>query len=389
MTIDTIFIMSAAIPLVVMPFLMPIVSLMARKKHFTDAPNYRKRQKNPVMVTGGLVIVATLMVTLMVANVFYDISHLFPIVCSIAIFFIIGMLDDAIGLNYRVKFVIQILVLLLLFFCGNFRAYGLYGLFGVERFDLYLSLAVTMFIGLLFINAINFIDGIDGLASGIGVVSSLFLAKWHSLIGYYDMTILSYAMAGVMFVFFIFNVFSKRYKMYMGDSGSLVLGLYVFVSICPNVQVFDDESSLMSKYTISFFTALFSVPVFDLIRIVIMRLAKRQSPFRADRSHLHHELVDMGMRHLSATLGIIALTGINLLVWYLLATTGMSIELHMMMIMATSMVLVWGLYFSIFFIRRKLPLLYVGIARHINHINKKTEKGFNLITRFIDNIRLK
>lgn len=384
MSTETLFLLSALIPVVLMPFIMPMVAMMARRKNITDSPNARKLQHQPVMVLGGMVIIAVLSITLMFINVFYDLSNLFTPMCVLIVFFILGLLDDSIGLNYKVKLYMQILLILMLFFCGEYRASGLLGLYGVYHFSTIISLIVTVFLGLLYVNAINFVDGIDGLASAIGVLGSIMLFKWNQLLGMTEMAFFSCAMAGVFAMFFLFNVFSSKYKMYMGDSGSLILGFFIFISVCPNGVKVDVESSLITQYAFSYMLATFSVPLFDIVRVVIFRVLNGKSPFEPDRTHLHHAIVDMGVTHFLATIIMIFFNLCILLVWFLTAKTGMSPEWQLPVVVLSAIALIWGAYFLITINRDRYPERYGRWKTAFEQYSSKAESAHNFVGFLID-----
>ena len=384
MSTETLFLLSALIPVVLMPFIMPMVAMMARRKNITDNPNARKLQKQPVMVLGGMVIISVLCVTLMFVNMFYNLSNLFTPLCVMIVFFIFGLLDDAIGLNYKVKLYMQILLIMMLFFCGEYRAHGFFGVFGVSSLNTTLSFLLTLFVGLLYVNAINFIDGIDGLASAVGVLSSIMLFKWNQLLGLTEMAFFSCAMAGIFAVFFLFNVFSSKYKMYMGDSGSLVLGFFIFISTCPHGIKVDAESSLVLKYAFSYLFATFSVPVFDIYRVVIFRVLNGKSPFEPDRTHLHHVIVDMGVTHFLATTIIIFFNLCVLLVWFITAKAGMSLEWQFLVVVMTAITFIWGSYFLITYNRDHNPERYGRWKAAFELYSSKTENAHESVRYVID-----
>ncbi len=383
-TMDLVYWLAVLIPLVMMPIVLPMVVLMARRKRLTDNPNARKAQNRPVPVMGGTVIMLVICVTSVIINIFYDMGNLFPVVCVMTILYIFGMLDDIIGLSWQFKFCLQVLVIMLLFFGCNYGVHTFYGLFGIETMPLWADCLVTLFSGLLFLNAVNFADGIDGLASGIGLLAGLVMGYWNYRHDYETQAILSFIMVGVLFTFFIFNVFSKRYKMYMGDSGSLVLGLFIFLMACPEPAMVGAREFLADNYIVSFLTALLSAIIFDLLRVATARVLEGKSPFHPDRTHLHHILVDVGLSHLLATLWIIFGNLIVLGIWYLTASMGMNANLQFLVVILTAVAVFWGKYYHIVYLREHKPKRYSRLAARCRLASNRADKFSNLITRIID-----
>lgn len=383
MSIELLYLLSLVIPILLVPVLLPMVMLMAQRKRLTDAPNARKAQDRPVAVMGGMVIMLVICATLIFVNVFYDITLLFPAVCVMVILFIFGMLDDIIGLSWQFKLMLQVAFILMLYYGGNYGVDSLYGLFGIDAVPGWASLLLTIFSGLMILNAVNFVDGIDGLASGLGMLAAFFMGYWNVRHGFMTQALLSYTMTGVLFAFFLYNVFSERYKMYMGDSGSLVLGLFVFISVCPDYQ-YALEEFLVDNYFVSFLVALLSAMLFDLFRVAGMRALNGKSPFQPDRTHLHHVYVDAGMSHLVATGKIVFSNLVMIVVWYLTASSGMRVGLQYFLILIVGLFLFWGPYFYLVSIRERRPERYAVISKRCTRRSKRLESVSNFITNVID-----
>lgn len=361
-----------------------MVVLLARRKRLTDAPNARKKQMRPVAVMGGTVIILAICVTAIVINLFYDISSLFPAFCVMMILYIFGMLDDNIGLSWKFKLFMQVFAILLLFYGGSYGVNSLYGLFGLETLPWWLALILTLFTGLLLLNAVNFSDGIDGLASGLGFLAAIVMGYWNVRHGFTTQALLSFTMAGVLVAFYTFNVFSERYKMYMGDSGSLVLGLFVYMSSCPNSYYLLDNTFLADGYFVSFIVALLSAMIFDMVRVVFWRVIKGKSPFRPDRTHLHHAYVDLGMSHFLATTKILINNIAVIAVWYVTASFEMNVELQFFVVLFAGVVFIWMPYFILTYCRDKYRKVYAVISKRCRRRSGRLHIFSNLITRVID-----
>lgn len=383
---DLLYALSFLVPLLIMPIVLPMVVLLARRKRLTDNPNARKAQNSPVAVMGGTVMILVICVTSIVLNVFYDLSALLPVFCVMVMLFIFGMLDDNIGLSWQFKLGLQFFAVLLLFF-GGANLDTLNVAFGAHDYSVWLSCLATVFVGLMILNAVNFMDGIDGLASGMGVFVGLIMGYWTMRHGLIIQTLLSFTVVGVMSSFFVYNVFSERYKMYMGDSGSLVLGLLLFIISCRNSYVYNSDMYMLDRYTFSFLIALFSGMVFDMVRVVIIRAIDGKSPFEPDRSHLHHIYVDMGMCHLLATLKIILNNIAVLGVWLLTALLEMNTVVQLVIVLAAGVVFIWNPYFYLTNLRRQTSKSYVAIMKRCQRRSEVLGVFSAYVRRIIDGRR--
>jgi len=384
---ELIYWISALLPLVLMPVVIPMVTLMANRKRMMDAPNGRKLQKRPIPVMGGTVMVLALCVTLVIMNLFYSVNDMMPAICVMVIFYIFGMLDDMIGLSWQMKMTLQVLSILLVYFGGDYGVNSLYGLFGIEETPWWLALLLTLFTGLLLLNAVNFVDGIDGLASALGIVGGAIMGYWNAHHSYVSEAILSFAMTGVLASFFAYNVFSKRYKMYMGDSGSLVLGFFIFTACCPNDYISGQKIYVSDSYFVSFTLSLLSAMIFDLARVVVGRMFKGHSPFLPDRTHLHHAMVDAGMSHFVTVLSIVILNMIVMAIWYWTSAAGINIDMQYFVIIFSGVVFIWGPYFYLKYIERSFPHHYNKLMKRNQIVSSWFDKIGNVVRIVLDGRR--
>ena len=384
MSTELIYWLSVLIPLVVMPVVLPMVVLLARRKRLIDSPNARKTQSRPVAVMGGTVMMLVLCTTAIVINLFYDISSLFPAFCVMVILYLFGMLDDTIGLSWQFKLGMQVFVILLLYYGGSYGVNSLFGLFGLDVLPEWLSLILTLFTGLLLLNAANFVDGIDGLASGLGVLAGLMMGYWNVRHGFITQALLSFSMVGTMSTFFIFNVFSNRYKMYMGDSGSLVLGLFIYMSACPNSYYALGNEFLADSYFVSFLLALFSAMIFDMVRVVVGRALNGKSPFHPDRTHLHHAYVDVGMTHLLATLKITLQNMAVLAIWYVTAILELNSALQYFIVLLAGVAFIWLPYIFLNLYKTSYRNMYAKISKRCKRRSDFLKSLTGWITPVID-----
>lgn len=384
MYVNILYLLAFLIPLVLVPMVLPAFVLMAHRKRITDGPSPRKRQSQPVAVMGGTVMMLVICITAVIINLFFDLTPLFPVLCVMFMLYIFGMMDDSIGLLWGFKLFLQACAVLLLYFGSKYGVHVFYAIPFLDNMSPWLSCLLTLISGLLLLNAVNFSDGIDGLAAALGVLAGLTMGYWHARHGFVTQAILCYIMVGVMTGFFFFNVFSKRYKSYMGDSGSLVLGLFIFIAVCDDNFSTLDGSFLADNYSFSFVISVLSVMLFDLVRVVLTRILSRTPPYKGDRTHLHHIFVDMGMNHLMATVHLVIINMVVIGVWFLTANTGMPVLPQLMITIATGILLVWTPFFVIVYFRDKRPSVYSNFSSRCNRISLRVDRIVDIGQHIID-----
>ena len=224
------------------------------------------------------------------------------------------------------KFIGQIFAASIIVILGGIRITSLYGMFGMsyisEAFSIVLSIVTIIFI----INAFNLIDGINLLAGSVSVVISLSFGAWFYFYGFNDYAILAAAMSGAVLAFLRYNITPA--KIFMGDSGSLSIGLLAAVLaiqfIEKNEMILHQHISSGIQITASpaMAIAVLIIPIYDAFRVFTMRLIKRKSPFIADRNHIHHRLLDLGFSHVKATFILITVNILFIILTYFLQHFG-------------------------------------------------------------------
>ncbi len=288
----------------------PIVKV-ARAKHLFDAFDDRKIHTTVVPPLGGVAIFIGTTLSSIIATDGISFDALKYIIASIILMFFIGLKDDLIGISVRKKLLIQIFAAVLLITMGNVRFTFLHGILGVGDIGYITSLLLSVFVFVVIINAFNLIDGIDGLASGLGILSATFFGVWFFIAGKIQFSILSFALVGSLSGFFIYNVFGNKNKLFMGDTGSLIIGL-VISTLAIKFNEFNIDKSLtysvISAPSVSF--AFIIVPLIDTLRVMFIRISNRKSPFFADKNHIHHLLLNLVHGHLKVTLIIVSANAI-------------------------------------------------------------------------------
>lgn len=300
------FILVSVIAFTVTAISIPQIVKVAQAKGLYDKPNSRKAAKSIVPTLGGIAIFigVTLGITLGGDGFpFFDLKFIFA---SILIIFFAGIKDDLVGISPNSKISAIVFSIFILFFFANLKFVHIYGLFGINKLSFIPSTLLTFFIGIVIINSINLIDGIDGLASSIAVQISTILGIWFALIGLPEYALISFSLAGSCLAFFIFNVFAHKNKIFMGDTGSLLIGTMLFVLAAK----FNEFNAIHTgDYSIKSAPAVLigfmAYPLFDVLRVFLLRIfVAHKSPFRPDKNHIHHRLLAFGLNHLQATITI-------------------------------------------------------------------------------------
>ncbi|HNQ68838.1 MAG TPA: MraY family glycosyltransferase [Bacteroidales bacterium] len=281
----------------------PIIALAKGKKLF-DMPNKRGVHKFATPTLGGIAIFAGFMFSSLVFAGLIDTYQSLPIICAgCLIIFLVGLKDDVFVLSPAKKFWAQVIVAVLIVFLTDIRITNLHGMFGVREIPYVVSIFISIFIIIAITNAFNLIDGIDGLAASMGIISSTCFGIWFFLIENMEFAILCFAISGSLLGFIRNNVTKNlEKKLFMGDTGSLLIG---FVLACIAIQF--NESNLLIKGDFKIISApavsigIMFMPLFDTLRVMIVRLTKRKSPFKPDRQHVHHLLLSLRYTHVQAT----------------------------------------------------------------------------------------
>ena len=283
--------------------LIPKIRSIAIKLNLSDAPGVRSSHITPVPTFGGVIFYVSYIIILFFAQ-YLDANHVsVTLLASISILFFTGLLDDFRNLSPRIKFLFQIIGVAILMFQPDFRIVSLHGFMGVYEIPLAISIAGSMFFLLALINAFNLIDGIDGLSGITGIIIASFYSFVLFKLGYYFYLSISLATIGTLLAFLRFN-FSIKRKIFMGDTGSLVIGLVLGLLTLKLMAVGDAAHNSLSfnrSQLPLFLAGVLFIPTLDTIRVMLLRFTKGVSMFKPDRNHIHHILIDFGFSHRKAS----------------------------------------------------------------------------------------
>ncbi|MBA2582030.1 MAG: undecaprenyl/decaprenyl-phosphate alpha-N-acetylglucosaminyl 1-phosphate transferase [Bacteroidetes bacterium] len=274
----------------------PALIKVAIMKGLTDNPDDdRKLHTRRIPSIGGIIIFAAALFTYSLWYPGQSPENLKYVIAGGLLLFFVGVKDDIIGTAPVKKLLAHVLVGLMLIMMADVRITSLYGLFGIRDIPHWASVFLSLYAYIVIVNAFNLIDGVDGLASGVGVIASFAFGFWFFTAGNNEMAVLAISLGGALLAFMFYN-FSPA-KIFMGDSGSLTLGfifsLLAIKMIEFNVAYLPAELANVSKPILAL--SILVYPLVDTLRIFIYRTVRGVSPFSADKNHIHHRLLDIGL----------------------------------------------------------------------------------------------
>jgi UDP-GlcNAc:undecaprenyl-phosphate/decaprenyl-phosphate GlcNAc-1-phosphate transferase len=274
----------------------PVIIKIAEEKKLFDIPDGRKLHKTPTASLGGVGIFLGFFLAALL-SISHKINPEFQYFFAAAlVVFILGLKDDIIVLSATKKFIGQLTAAAILIHLGDIRITGMHGLFGLQELPEMFSMILSYVTVILIINAFNLIDGVDGLAGMLGLLTTSVFGTYFFAVGMPAYALLSFAMAGSLFAFLIFNYNPAR--IFMGDCGSLLLGLTNAILAIKFIAVADSPAvSLPIESAVAVGISVLIIPLLDTIRVFSIRIFKGRSPFAPDRNHIHHLLLEKGFNH--------------------------------------------------------------------------------------------
>ena len=348
--------LTASVAFIITFLAIPVIMQVAEKKKLYDIPDERKLHTRLVASLGGVGIFAGfILASLLSIQGQFNFEFQYFFAAAIVIFFL-GLKDDLMILSATKKFIGQIIAASILIHLGGIRIDSMYGLFGIEHVTEGFGLALSYLTIIVVMNSFNLIDGVDGLASSLGILSMLVFGSYFFVVNMQAYALLSFSMAGSLIAFLIFN--HHPAKIFMGDSGSLMIGLINSILVIKFINVAHDPSVIVpvtSSVAIGF--AILIVPLLDTLRVFSIRIINGRSPFTPDRNHVHHLLLDRGLSHAFVTLTCVGINiGFIVLAWFGQAL-GSTLLLSIMLVIAFS-----GLGFLYYYRRHRTMV----IAKNIN-----------------------
>lgn len=324
----------------------PKILKIAILKNIVDNPDARKLQRCPIPVMGGIAVFFGLLVGICSSQIMFFSPGVFILTAAMLVMLYTGTIDDILDLSPNIRFLIEILVVGFIMYVNECAIDNFNGLWGIGTIPMWVAAPLTIFAAVGIINAINLIDGVNGLSSGFCFMASVLFATMFYLSGNVTMTILATSAAGAIVPFFLHNVFGKTTKMFIGDGGTLVIGTMMSMFVISILG----KGSLSARFAeqgvglIPFTLAVLAVPVFDTLRVMSMRILRGKSPFSPDKTHLHHLFIELGFTHTGTTVSILSLNFLIVVVWFLSYKLGASIDAQLYIVIAMSLCITFVFY---------------------------------------------
>lgn len=281
----------------------PVIIKVADLKHLMDEPDqWRKFHATKTPTLGGVAIFAGASISYSFFNDLLSAGDIRFMNSAMTLLFLAGIKDDILVLSASKKLAIQCFCALLVTVFGKLYITNLWGMFGIGEISPIWGMALTFLVIISLVNAFNLIDGINGLAGGLGLIACLFYGTWFALTGFDSLSCLAFALAGALLGFLFYN-FGKA-KIFMGDTGSMLIGFIVAILGIKFIENNRLPGFELSPYYIkvapAVAVAVVFIPLMDMTRVFILRLLNGKSPFAADRNHIHHILIDSNFSHTMA-----------------------------------------------------------------------------------------
>ena len=302
---------------------MPKLIYFAEKLRLLDDAGDRSSHKVSTPFFGGIAIFTGIICSLLF---WADIENIQYILVSILIVFIVGVIDDLRQITAFKKLIGQIIATLILIFLGDIHIDSMHGVLGVYDLPLWIGTLFTIFVVIVITNGYNLIDGVDGLAGGIGLLSSFSFGVIALIMEQTDMALIAFTLMGAIFGFLKYNVFPAR--IFMGDTGSLVVGMILSVLAinCIKYGLVNENYSLPQIGPLLAISFL-AVPLFDSLRVFIVRAINGNGTLTAARDHVHHAFIDLGVGHKFTSLILFSVSAIIIVLTYLLIKLNININI--------------------------------------------------------------
>ena len=305
---NELIILSVSVAFLITFFFVPITARIAKEKGIVAHENGRTSHKGSIPTMGGLAVFAGFYITVLLFVNDSNLRELNYLIAGSFLILLTGMKDDMVGISARKKLIVQIISACIIIFWANLRFTSLQGFLGIHEINYFWSVTITLITIVGLTNCFNLIDGIDGLAAGVGSVSLIALGVWFGIVGQHELMMISFILASTLISFIPYNVFGQSNKIFLGDTGALTLGFIIAYLILKFNQVnlsLPPEYMLKSAPAISI--AIVFVPLFDTIKVFIVRIFKGKHPFTPDKEHAHHTLLCLGLSHAQTSLYLVGL----------------------------------------------------------------------------------
>lgn len=333
---------SAMLAFAITFFSIPVIIEVSKQKKIFDEPGERKVHRSVIPTLGGLGIFAGFILATLITSpgLSREIQY---ILASVLILFFLGIKDDILILSAQKKFIGQLVAASVIIYFCNIRIVNMYGFLGIYSLSPVISFILTLFTIVVITNSFNLIDGVDGLAGALGILTSAIFSYYFIVSGQPAFAVMSLSLCGSLLAFLIYNFNPAR--IFMGDTGSLIIGLLNAVFVIKFISEASEASSpfpLLSAPAIGF--AILIVPLFDTLRVFGLRIINKRSPFTPDKNHIHHFLLDLGFNHKNITAALVMVNILFILLAWQLRFLGSTYVFAALVVIAA--VIVMLVYYS-------------------------------------------
>jgi len=350
--------LSAGLAFLVTFFAIPVIIQVAKDKKLFDEPDERKVHKNVIPTLGGLGIFAGFIIATLMGVPSGITSELQYFAAAATVIFFLGIKDDILVLSASKKFIGQLIAAGIIIKFGGIQINNMHGFLGIYEISHVTSIILSIFTIIVITNSFNLIDGVDGLAGALGLLTTLVFGVYFFYAGQLMYAVMAFALAGSTLGFLIYN-FSPA-KIFMGDTGSLLLGLINSILVIKFINIAGNPASnfpLEAAPAVGF--AILMIPLFDTLRVFGLRILDRRSPFSPDRTHVHHFLLDLGLSHRMVTITCVLVNISFICLAFFLRHLGTTPVLGILLVSA-----------FIF-----IGIIYYSRPRNKNVVSKKVEKA--------------
>lgn len=352
----------------------PHILNIAKEKNIVDNPDARKLQRVPVPVMGGVAVVFGLVVGILCMTIFGDFSNMIAVLAAVIVIMLVGLVDDIRGLSPKIRFVIEILLVWCLIEATGNQINNFHGLWGINIIHDWISVPLTIFACVGIINAVNLIDGVDGYSSGYCIMASIYFAIAFLRLGNMKMVALAAVIVAALLPFFFCNVFGKHSKMFIGDAGTLSMGILISTFVRNMLTASTDSTTIAENLgLIPLSLAIMSVPIFDTLRVMGTRILRGTSPFKPDKTHLHHAFIDLGFSHIGTTFSILCLNSVVVICWFVAYKLGVSVDVQLYIVIVLSAIITFVFYWFVQYNIRNhtRTLIWMKAVGRATHIERK------------------
>lgn len=323
----------------------PFVLRYALRHQIVDNPDARKIHRKPIPVMGGVAVYAGILAGCLAMWLLIERASIHWSLMAVTTMLVLGVWDDMKNLPAILRLFVQFAIVGAYILFTNHYIHDFYGLFGIHEISPWVGIPLTMVGGVGTINAINMIDGIDGYSSGYGIMASSCFAVLFIIIGQAVWSALAVIVVSALIPFFLHNVFGVKSKMFIGDGGTMMLGFLMAIFGIGALSAYRvPELEAQGIGVIAMTLAILCIPIFDTLRVMTVRMLRGESPFKPDKSHLHHLFIDMGFSHLNASIYILSMNLFVILVWLLLWLCGASINMQTCVVILMGLMVTFGFY---------------------------------------------